>query len=93
MAQQHRYLLTSSCKHRYEDGDNEHILWEELKEILISLPGKDEAEEATTPAVVTKPKRTAGKTGKHPFYLMLTQLVHSLLMCDTVLQPVQRINQ
>ncbi len=67
MAQQHRYLLTSSCKHRYEDGDNEHILWEELKEILISLPGKDEAEEATTPAVVTKPKRTAGKTGKHPF--------------------------
>ena len=67
MAKQHRYFLTISCKHRYEDGDNEHILWEELKEILISLPGKDEAEEATTPAVVTKPKRTAGKTGKHPF--------------------------
>ena len=55
------------CKHRYEDGDNEHILWEELKEILISLPGKDEAEGAITPAVVTKPKRTARKTGKDPF--------------------------
>ncbi|DBA85037.1 TPA: hypothetical protein ACH3X2_005770 [Trebouxia sp. C0005] len=47
---------------KYEDGDNEHILWEELRDILTSLPGKDEAEEAITPAVVTKPKRTAGKT-------------------------------
>ncbi|KAA6429283.1 MAG: structural maintenance of chromosomes 6 [Trebouxia sp. A1-2] len=51
---------------KYEDGDNEHILWEELRDILTSLPGKDEAEEAITPAVVTKPKRTAGKTGKDP---------------------------
>lgn len=59
------------CKYRYEDGDNEHIQWAELKELLISLPGKDEAEGASTPAVVTKPKRNAGKTGEHHVHFQI----------------------
>lgn len=49
---------------RYEDGDAEHLQWAELKQILLSLPARDDAQALTTPAVVPKPKRTAAKTGK-----------------------------
>lgn len=49
---------------RYEDGDAEHLQWAELKQILLSLPARDDAQALTTPAVVPKSKRTATKTGK-----------------------------
>lgn len=44
---------------RYEDGDAEHLQWAELKEILLSLPAKTEAEAVVTPAIPSKSKHAA----------------------------------
>lgn len=59
--------------HRYEDGDAEHLQWVELKQILLSLPARDDDEASPPPAVVSKSKRTAAKNGK-----LLTQLMPQL---------------
>lgn len=49
---------------RYEDGDAEHLQWADLKQILLSLPARDDTEAHISPPVVSKAKRTAAKTGK-----------------------------
>ena len=62
---------------RYEDGDGEHLQWTDLKEILLNLPAKDDAEAVATPAVVAKPKRAAGKAGIHLSLVCLVYPVKS----------------
>lgn len=47
---------------RYEDGDAEHLLWSDLKKILIALPGQDGDTDLTTPAVNTNANKRAAAT-------------------------------
>ena len=57
-------VIVGFCEHRYEDGDGEHMKWPDLKEVLLSLPAKEDAEAIVTPAGVAKPKHAAVKAGE-----------------------------
>ena len=49
--------------YRYEDGDAEHLQWQELKEILLALPANADDEDSTTPAMTTKANKRVAATG------------------------------
>ena len=74
---------------RYEDGDAEHLQWAELKQILLSLPARDDAEPLTTPAVVAKAKRTAAKTGKLLNPAAATVALYNALLLTLVVASLQ----